>query len=40
MESHLDKKTLDKLRKLKHNKVVNGSLIKKEGHVKNSRVSE
>ena len=40
MENHLDKKTLDKLNKLKQNKVVNGSLIKKEGHAKNTRVSE
>ncbi len=40
MENHLDKKTLDKLRKLKQNKVVNGSLIKKGGHAKDTRVSE
>ncbi len=40
MKSHLNKKTLDKLNKLKQNKVVNGSLIKKGGHAKDTRVSE
>ena len=40
MEAHLDKKTIDKLKKLKQDKVVNGSLIKKGDHVKDSRVSK
>lgn len=40
MKSHLDKKTIDKLNKLKQNKVVNGSLIKKGGYAKDTRVSE
>ncbi len=40
METHLDKKTIDKLKKLKQDKVVNGSLIKKGGHAKDTRVSE
>ena len=40
MESHLDKKTLDKLKKLKQNKVVNGSLIKKGGHAKDTGVQK
>jgi hypothetical protein len=40
METHLDKKTLDKLKQLKQNKVVNGSLIKKGSHAKDTRVSE
>ena len=38
MESHLDKKTLDKLNKLKQNKVVNGSLIKKDKDVRHTKV--
>ena len=40
MEKHLDKKTLDKLNKLKQNKVVNGSLIKKENYVKDTTVRQ
>lgn len=36
----LDKKTLDKLNKLKQNKVVNGSLIKKGNDAKDSRVRQ
>jgi hypothetical protein len=40
MEAHLDRKTIDKLNKLKQDKVVNGSLIKKGGHAKDTRVSK
>lgn len=40
MINHLSKETIDKLKKSKQNKVVNGSLIKKGDHVKDSRVSK
>lgn len=40
MMNHLSKETIDKLKKSKQNKVVNGSLIKKGGHAKDTRVQE
>ena len=40
MKNHLSKEQVDKLKKSKQNKVVNGSLIKKGGHAKDTRVSK
>ncbi len=38
MENHLSKEQIDKLKKSKQNKVINGSLIKKEKDVRDSKV--
>ena len=38
MKNHLDKKTIDKLKQSKQNKVDNGSLIKKNKHVRYTSV--
>lgn len=40
MKNHLDKKTIDKLKKSKENKVLSGNLIKKESYVKHSTIRE
>lgn len=38
MKNHLTKEQIDKLKESKQNKVVNGSLIKKEKDVRDSKV--
>ena len=38
MENHLSKEQIDKLKKSKQNKVINGSLIKKGKDVRDSKV--
>ena len=38
MENHLSKEQIDKLKKSKQNKVINGSLIKKGKDVRNTKV--
>ena len=40
MKNHLSNEQIDKLKKSKQNKLVNGSLIKKDGHVRDTKIRE